>query len=58
MTTQNKPDKKCKLWFHDWTRWSNPKDIKVYDGYSKKEGYEQYQFRLCRRCNIFQERIV
>jgi hypothetical protein len=62
-TTQNIQEKKnsCFLWFHKWTKWTEPQVLKI-----KKlsldnqwhESYENYQDRHCEVCNSYQIRHV
>lgn len=51
--------KKCFLWFHDWSKWSEPKDmaytaVNWHTGQSYK-GYAVVQLRRCLRCNKFKK---
>ncbi len=48
MTTQNKPDKKCKLWFHDWSEWELKSAEKF--RYGEKPIVIDVQIRRCKRC--------
>lgn len=52
--------------FHDWTKWSEPKDIKfqrlgVWGQMSGKvigEEYKKIQYRTCNKCGKYEENII
>jgi hypothetical protein len=50
--------KKCFLWFHDWSKWSDPEPMRFIqvDKFTGKERlvWGQEQYRICLICNKLQ----